>query len=254
MFGRHGRLRSVIARGRDAREAVIRWRALVEQAWGAGPRLATLDAVTPLMVSALRGATFAAEALTALGHRAGFDGHPLEEVADWVSQLLPLVPRRVRTRVRQFSSACLLADAWAAGRLAARPASNVDQIGQLELRLRELYERCATLGVRVDRQAALAVLAFDGLPNCPESRGAVLADAAASARRIFSAGESVAVLELGRLLVLAERTPALAFRTRRLAEAVQRDIRLEGVQVRHWIEPLPPDRAHLAAHLRVVAA
>ncbi len=29
---------------------------------------------------------------------------------------------------------------------------------------------------------------------------------------------------------------------------------LEGVRVRHWIEPLPADRAHLTEHLRSVAA
>jgi len=237
----------------DAREAVVRWRRHVEQAWGAGPRLATIDAVAPVVVSAIRGTTSMSEALTALGHRAGFDGHPLDEVADWVSQLLPLTPRRVRSSVRRFSSACVLGDAWAAGRLAAGPRNGGEHMGQLEIRLRELYLRCATLGVRVERQAALAVVALDGLPNCPETRSAVLTDAAAAARRVFNGGESIVVLEFGRLLVLAERTPVLAFRTRRLAQAVQGNLQLDGVRVRHWIEPLPADREHLAGHLRVVA-
>ncbi len=56
-------------------------------------------------VSALRGTTSISEALTVLGHRAGFDGHPLLEAVDWVTLLVPLAPRRLRPAVRRFASA-----------------------------------------------------------------------------------------------------------------------------------------------------
>ena len=208
----------------------------------------------PVVVSALRGTTSMSEALTAVGHRGGFDGYQLDEVADWIGLLLPVTRRRMRRSVRRFAGACLLADAWAAGRLAAGSSAGGEHLGQLESRLRELYEHCAALGVRVERQVALAVVALDGLPGCEESRATALAEAEAAARRVFNAGESIVVLDVGRVLILAERTPSLAFRTRRVAQAVQRTLPFEGVVVRHWIEPLPPDRAHLAGHLQIVAA
>lgn len=224
----------------------------MESGWGSGP-LDVIDAVTPVVVSALRGTTSVSEALTALGHRGGFDGYPLEEVADWVS-LLPVRRRRLRRSVRRLAGACVLADAWAAGRLAAGSSTESEHLGQLEVRLQELYEHCAALGVRVERQVALAVIALDGLPGCHESRASALAMADDAARRVFNAGESIVALEVGRVLILAERTPSLAFRTRRVAQTVQRTVPFEGVVVRHWIEPLPPDRAHLAGHLQIVAA
>ena len=164
--------------------------------------------------------------------------------------LVPVVPRRLRTSVRRFDSACRLADAWAAGRLAGQSSPGADRLGHLEVRLGEVYERCATLGVRVDREIALAVVALDGLPGCEDTRRAVLAGAEAEAHRVFHAGESVVALRFGRILVLAERDPSLAFRTRRLAHAIERSIQLEGVQVRHWVEPLPADQSHLSGHLR----
>ena len=105
------------------------------------------------------------EALTALGHRAGYDGHPLVEVADWVALLAPLAPRRLRPAVRAHRSAYLLADAWAAGRLAQPPSDQEERIDHLELRLGELYDRCAALGLTVDREVALAVVAIHGLPG-----------------------------------------------------------------------------------------
>ena len=61
-------------------------------------------------------------------------------------------------------------------------------------------------------------------------------------------------LESGRVLVLAERRPNLPVRTRRLAQAVADAVDWDGVQGRHWIEPHPPDRIHLADHLRLLVA
>jgi hypothetical protein len=254
MTERFTRPLSMTVRSRKPNNAVIAWRTQVVRAWGSGPHLDTIDAVSPIMTNALDGSTSMSEALTALGHRAGFEGHPLDAVVDWVNLLVPVVPRRLRTAVRRFDNACLLADAWAAGRLAGGTGAGADRLGHLELRLGELYERCATLGMRVDREAALAVVALDGLPGCEDTRRAVLTAAEAEARRIFNAGESIVVLRFGRILVLAERDASLAFRTRRLAHAVERSMQLEGVQVRHWVEPLPADRSHLSGHLREVAA
>lgn len=231
-----------------------RWLAKVEAAWGGDRRLDTLKAVAPLVDGALRGVTSMSEALTALGHRAGYDGHPLLEVADWVALLTPLAPRRLRPGIRAHRSAYLLAEAWAAGRLARHPIDGQERIDHLELRLGELYDHCAALGLSVNREVALAVVAIHGLPGCDEARQAVLTDAAAAARRIFNAGESVVVLETGRVLVLAERRPNLPVRTRRLAQAIEDATTWDGVRIRHWIEPLPPDRTHLTDHLRFLAA
>ena len=230
------------------------WRADVEAAWGGDRRVDTVDAVGPLIASALRGVTSVSEALTALGHRAGYDGHPLSEVADWVARLVPLAPRRLRPAIRAHRSAYLLAEAWAAGRLAQHPAEGRERIDHLELRLGDFYDHCAALGLAVNREVALAVIAIHGLPGCDEVRHSVLEEASAAARRIFNAGESVVVLDSGRVLVLAERRPNLPVRTRRLAQAIEDAIPWEGVQVRHWIEPLPPDRTHLTGHLRLLAA
>jgi len=238
----------------DPSAAVAAWRSQVEASWGGDLRLATMDAVAPLVDSALRGAASVSEALTALGHRAGYDGHPLVEVADWVALLTPLSPRRVRPALRAHRSAYLLAEAWAAGRLAQPPAEGRERMDHLELRLGELYDHCAALGLAVEREVALAVVAIHGLPGCADVRHQVLSEATSAARRIFTAGESVVALETGRVLVLAERRPDLPVRTRRLAQAVEDALDWDGVQVRHWIEPLPPDRTHLADHLRLLVA
>ena len=234
--------------------AIDTWRQQVEAAWGSDLRRTTLDAVAPLIDSALGGAASMSEALTALGHRAGYDGHPLVEVADWVALLAPLAPRRLRPAIRAHRSAYLLAEAWAAGRLAQPPADGHERMDHLELRLGELYEQCAALGLAVDREVALAVVAIHGLPGCAEARQQVMAEATTAAHRIFTAGESVVALESGRVLVLAERRPNLPVRTRRLAQAVADAVDWDGVQVRHWIEPLPSDRIHLADHLRLLVA
>src|SRR5262245_41807740 len=96
----------------DASAVVAEWRSRVERAWGGDLRLTTIDAVAPLVASALEGVTSVSEALTALGHRSGYDGHSLVEVADWVALLVPLAPRRVRPAIRAHRSAYLLAESW----------------------------------------------------------------------------------------------------------------------------------------------
>lgn len=244
----------MMSRRSESSAVLAAWRGGVEAAWGGDRRVDTIDAVAPLVASALRGVTSVSEALTALGHRAGYDGHPLVEVADWVALLVPLAPRRLRPAIRAPRSAYLLAEAWAAGRLAQHPTEGRERIDHLELRLGDFYDHCAALGLAPDREVALAVIAIHGLPGCEEVRRSVLEGASMAARRIFNAGESVVVLDSGRVLVLAERQPNLPVRTRRLAQAIEDVISWEGVQVRHWIEPLPPDRTHLTGHLRLLAA
>jgi hypothetical protein len=176
------------------------------------------------------------------------------KVADWIALLVPLAPRRARATLRAHRSAYQLAEAWAAGRLAQLRPSDDESIDHLELRLGEVYEHCTALGLTADREVALAVVVVDGLPGCEETRRAVLQRADGVARRIFTAGESVVVLPSGRVLVLAERSRALPIRTRRLANAIESGSGLENVRVRHWIEPLPADRAHLPDHLRLLVA
>lgn len=254
MRSRLGRLINVLHHRSDPSRTVEVWRATVAAAWGGEHRLDTIDAVAPLVESALSGATSLSEALTALGHRAGFDGHPLVEVADWIALLVPLAPRRARATLRAHRSAYVLAEAWAAGRLAQLPPSDDESMDHLELRLGEVYEHCTALGLTADREVALAVIVVDGLPGCDETRRAVLQRAAGVAHRIFTAGESVVVLPSGRVLVLAERSRALPIRTRRLAQAIETGSGLESVRVRHWIEPLPADRTHLPDHLRLLVA
>jgi hypothetical protein len=245
---------SVVRRSRTTSVGLVTtWRERVEATWGGDLRRDTLQAVAPLIASALRGSTSLSEALTALGHRAGFDDHPLPEVADWVEQLAGLAPRRLRPALRGHNSAYRLARAWAAGALVRQPRLEED-MAYLELRLGEVYERCETLGLSAEREVALAVVAIHGLPGCDDTRRTVLDDAAAAAHRIFRSGESVVVLASGRVLVLAERQQTLPVRTRHLAQAIAADLDLDGVDVRHWIEPLPRDRTYLAEHLRQLAA
>jgi hypothetical protein len=254
MRSRSGRLLHVRHHRSDPSRAVETWKATVAAAWGGERRLETIDAVSALVESALGGATSLSEALTALGHRAGFDGHPLVEVADWISLLIPLAPRRAKATLRAHRSAYVLAEAWAAGRLAQVPPSDGESLDHLELRLGEVYEHCTALGLAAEREVALAVVVIDGLPGCEETRRAELERSAELARGIFTAGESVVVLPSGRVLVLAERSKGLPIRTRRLAHAIEAGSGLETLRVRHWIEPLPADRTHLPDHLRLLVA
>ena len=102
---------------------------------------------------------------------------------------------------------------------------------------------------------ALAVVAIHGLPGCDEARRQVLAEAAAAAQRIFTAGESVVVLESGRVLVLAERQPLpRPSATRHLAQAIE-DAISTGRASRSGTGSSRSHRTatHLADHLRLLA-
>ena len=147
----------------------------VAAAWGGDRRLDTIDAVAPLVDERAAGrdlhlggpdrARASGRATTAI--RSSRSPTGWRSSPRWR-------PGGCGQRIRAHRSAYLLAEAWAAGRLAQLPHDGQERIDHLELRLGELYDHCAALGLAVDREVALAVVAIHGLPGCDEARRAVL--------------------------------------------------------------------------------
>jgi hypothetical protein len=127
-------------------------------------------------------------------------------------------------------------------------------MGALELVLEQCYDRCEALDVDPSVRYALVVLDVDSGLLPPVARAAAMTALASQARRAFTAGEPMAATPTGRLLILVERTPELAVVVRSVVAICEVSPLLAGCsRVQGWVEPLPPDRSHLWAHLAELA-
>ncbi len=230
---------------------VREWRRRVRAGWGDGPHWHTIDGTGALVQQVLDEPEEADAALRELGRRCGVDGHPLDDVVAWTSELLAVCPRRVRRRLDQRELAVTLAAGWADGALEhARVHDTVAApVAALHLRLTEHYDRCRALGVDPSTLVALAVLDADTGSLGPLARATFSDVLARLAHRAFPAGDTVAATPSGRILVLTDRTPDLAATVRHVVDTAQRDRRLVSYRVQGWVEPIARDQRHLDDHL-----
>jgi hypothetical protein len=183
-------------------------------------------------------------ALSRFGCQAGHDGWPLPEVARWVEVLVRVV-RPPRDGVLTFDLGMALASGWADGFLhGARqedcldPTTGLGRLSVLQLRLRQVYEHCASLGVDSDLVYALVVVDACLESHPPLERTAARSAVANETKALFSTGETV-VIHGERVFVLASRTPQLDDRVAVLGAALQSHALLRHDHVAAWVEHLP---------------
>jgi len=159
--------------------------------------------------------------------------------------LLNLPPGTIRRRLARRTCAEALARGWAHGTLDLHPpAGDVAPLAMLRLRLHELVEQCASLGVDLGDHYALVILDADTGSLGPDAREPVMREVARAAQRRFRGGETVAATESGRVIVLGARHPQLPGVVQSLLAEVQSRPPLAGHRACGWIEPLPSGALH----------
>jgi hypothetical protein len=111
-----------------------------------------------------------------------------------------------------------------------------------------VYDQCASLGVQADLVYALVVVDASLIEHPPLERNAARVALASETRRLFAAGETVAI-HGDRVLVLASRTPELADRVAILGAALHTHALLRHDPVSAWVERLPAEAGDLRTFL-----
>ena len=133
------------------------------------------------------------------------------------------------------------------------PTTGLARVSVLLLRLQQVYEHCAALGV--DPSLVYALIVVDAsLADHPQlERNAARVAMATEAKSLFSTGETL-VCHGDRLLVLASRTPELADRVTVLDAALHSHALLRYDSIATWVERLPADAKDLDSFLADVTA
>jgi hypothetical protein len=189
-------------------------------------------------------------ALGRFGRRVGAEGWALSEVASWLDVLAD-VAGPAGAGLRDFGAGIAVAKGWAEGFLhganlegCVDPLTGLATLPVLELRLRQIYDQCAALGVEATQAFGLIVVDADLAGRPPlvrEAARVVLADRVTAA---FHDGETVAEAH-GPIVVLASRTSELADRVADLEESLGSLAVLGGAPLLIWVEPLPADASQL---------
>jgi hypothetical protein len=208
------------------------------------------DAAEDLAVAADRRPADLPGAVRRFGWQAGADGWPLDEIARWVEVLADSGGGSARALLT-FDSGMTLSAGWAEGFLhgAAQddcidPTSGLARLSVLELRLQQVYDQCASLGVQPDLVYALVVVDASLVEHPPLERNAARVALATETGKLFAAGETIAI-HGDRVLVLASRTPELTDRVAILGAALHTHTLLRHDPVSTWVERLPADAADL---------
>ena len=198
-------------------------------------------------------------ALTRFGRQLGAQGWALIDITRWITDLSGLAGES-GTVLNRFDAGVALAEGWADGYMqGSRSGECVDgltglvTLSVLRLRLRQVYEQCAALGVAPEQVYCLAVVDTDLTDRLPLEREAAMVVVAEQTREKFKSGETLAIKD-GRILVLASRTDATRNALLDLLGAVKIYPLLSGGCVFGWLEDLPTGGELLDTYLLDVAA
>ena len=243
---------------RTAVELVRVWAAAAGGA-PAGVSARLRDVAEDLAVAADRRPADLPSAVRRFGWQAGADGWPLDEIARWVEALADSGGASARALLT-FDSGMALSAGWADGFLHGAdqddcidPTSGLARLSVLQLRLRQVYDQCASLGVQADLVYALVVVDASLLEHPPLERNAARVALATETRKLFASGETIAI-HGDRVLVLASRTPELTDRVAILGAALHTHALLRHDPVSTWVERLPADPVDLRAFLADLTA
>lgn len=168
-------------------------------------------------------------ALRRFGYALGTDGWPIEQVIDWVRELLPGLPRRRRRALGRYTAHAALAQGWAEGYVRGAhtgmcidPITGLATMMVLRLRLEEVYAQCRSLGVHVADVHCLVVVDVDLGEQEGLEADLTLACVADAAQSVFDSGETVARVG-NRVVILASRTEMTDARAALLTERLDAD-------------------------------
>ena len=218
------------------------------------------DAAEDLAVAADRRPADLPGAVRRFGWQAGADGWPLDEIARWVEALANSGGGSARALLT-FDAGMALSAGWADGFLHGAdqddcidPTSGLARLGVLQLRLQQVYDHCASLGIQPDLVYALVVVDASLDEHPPLERNAArVALAGGDAGSSSRPARPIAIHD-DRVLVLASRTPELADRVAILGAALHTHGLLRHDPVSAWVERLPADAADLRAFLADLTA
>ena len=183
-------------------------------------------------------------ALTRFGRELGGEGWLLTELTAWIGELASMAGT-VGLPLRRFEAGAAVAQGWADGYLYGLQAfdctdslTGLVTLPVLRLRLGQIYDQCAALGVATDQVYCLAVIDTDFGDRSPLERDAAMVVIGDQVLRSYGSGETAAVKD-GRVLILISRIEATYGNFRDLLAQLHVYPLLTGGHVVGWIEELP---------------
>jgi hypothetical protein len=215
----------------------------------------TLEACEDLVTTMVTGDGPALEAaLTRFGRQLGEHGWLLREIAAWVDSLAEVAGPH-GPRLTHFSAGVALAQGWAEGAQQGTqaescidPITGLATLPVLHLRLAQVYDQAASLGVGAAEMYCLLVIDTQMEDLHPFERDAVRAVAAELVAVEFNGGETIAHHD-GRIMILASSHGKIRERMLDLLVAFDASPLLDNCTPMCWIEQLPASRAQLDRYL-----
>jgi hypothetical protein len=222
-------------------DLVVAWGTLVEPELGAGHQ-SFADHAADLLESLEIRPSLSSAALERFGRVMGNDGWPIEDVSRWLVLLTGIAPR-YRKVLDDAAADTALARGWTAGfvrgareRAFVDPTTGLCTSAVLEVRLRQVYEQCRSVGVPTHLAYALAVVDPGRSGSLVGSAdGAVLGLIVSTT---FRSGETCAALAR-RIAVLAPRTGRLVDQLDQVASLARDDHLVRHGGVLTWVDQLP---------------
>lgn len=198
-------------------------------------------------------------ALARFGRELGGEGWLLTDLTTWIAALAA-ISGDVGSRLRRFDAGVALAHGWADGYLYCVQAfectdglTGLVTLPVLRVRLGQIYDQCAALGVPADEVYCLSVIDTDFGDRPPLERDAAMIVVGDHVLRAYQGGETAAV-KGGRVVVVTSRTEPARRQFVGLMATLHRDPLLAGGQVVGRIEALPPTGDHLEQYLVTLCA
>jgi hypothetical protein len=222
-------------------------------------RALPLEVFADVVASALGVGDRPAPTLRRFGRRLGADGWTLPVLSASVGQLAG-IDTVAAARFDHFDTGIALAEGWTEGARATAgvdgcldPLTGLVRLPVLRIRLEQVYDQCAALGVPAEQAYRLVVIDCAAGRQPPFVRDATHVVAAEHLRRAFTSGETLCATGSGRLLVLTAMTRSLPTQVVVLLEGLQATPLLHQAPVLAWIEPLPADPSDISAFLADVS-
>ena len=167
-------------------------------------------------------------ALTRFGNTLGADGWQIAQVSQWLHLLGRFVTRRQAKVLAHFTSHAAVAQGWAEGfvrgahtGMCLDPTTGLATAMFLRLRLREVYQQCASAGTLPAELYTLVIVDIDTRRLARLDADLLAACVADRALGIFHDGETIARAS-DRLLILAANSVGTQERASDLAEQLKR--------------------------------
>ena len=199
------------------------------------------------------------EVLTRFGRELGIEGWLLAEVTGWITELRSIA-QESGVPLRTFEAGVALVSGWADGSLYSLQGfdctdglTGLATLPVLRLRLGQVYDQCASLGVPADQVYCLAVLDTDFGDRPPLERDAAMVVIGDQVLQAYRGGETTAIKD-GRVLILTSRTETTYAQFRDLLTMLHHYPLLAGGHMIGWIEELPANVDQLDRYLVDLAA